>query len=149
MGEKAPATTNRSQYHLNRRVTFSYATSIEIEDSSPDDVALENARQQVLDQVGPPYAAEGHLPRAAAGLNAELPEWRWGSLPNNFQTEMANWIKHYINQYAGDALAGGSMDPMTVDDFEVRPRPIAQALVAEILADPISFLEGALGRSAG
>lgn len=146
MGKRAPATDDPRQYHLNRRVGFSYSTSADVPDQSPEEVALENANQMVLDEIGPPYEGEAHLPRAAAGLNAELPEWRWGSLPPSFQTEMANWIKHYINEYATDAIS--DLEDITVDDYTVQPGPIAQALVNEILANPIGFLERAVGESA-
>ncbi len=149
MGEEAPVTTSRSHYHLNRRVEFVYATGADIDDHGPENTAYENAQQAALAQIGPAYAAEAHFPHAAAGLNNELPEWHWGAIPASFRSQMATWIQHYINQYATDALAGPALDPMEVEGYTVSPRPVAQAIVNDIVADPIGFLSRAFGRSAG
>jgi len=145
-GEKQPVTTDVAQYYRNRRVEFTYMTNADAETSQePNDVAYEN----VLSMVGPPYAAEDHLPRAAEGLNEDLPEWRWGSIPQSFQQEMANWIKHYINEYSATALESPALEPIEESGFTIEPRPVAREIVNEILNDPIQFLSQALGRSAG
>lgn len=153
MGEKQPVTTSYNDYHRNRRVEFVYSTDATIPDDGPDQVALENARQALLNQVGPPYVAEGYLPRAAAGMNAELPDYQWGAIPASFRTEMADWIKHYANSYGDKALAAEALNDVTKDtaigEFTISPRPVARRLLGEITADPVGFLENMFGRNAG
>jgi outer membrane protein OmpA-like peptidoglycan-associated protein len=153
MGETVPVTTSRTEYHLNRRVEFVYSTDAAVVDDGPDSVALENIRLSAVNQIGPPYLAEGYLPRAAEGLNAALPAWHWGAIPESFQTEMANWISHYVDSYGEGALASDKLEAIEKDtpigEFTISPRPIARRLLGEITADPIKFLESALGRRAG
>jgi outer membrane protein OmpA-like peptidoglycan-associated protein len=152
-GESMPVTTDRRQYHRNRRVEFVYSTDAAVADQGPDQVALENARRMTLERIGPAYLAEGYLPRAAEGLNAELPEWHWGAIPEPFRREMANWIKHYVEEYGEGALEAEALEDITEDTpigkFTISPRPIARRILGEITTDPIRFLERALGRGAG
>lgn len=153
LGESAPVAPDKASYHLDRRVTVSYATGVEHAEEGPDDVGLARARQVALDAIGPPYAAEEHFPRPADSGNQELPAWRWGDLSPAFQAEMDKWLTHYIREYAEDALKNKALDDDTVDtaigDFTVSPRPIARRIIDEILVNPVGFLSATFGRAAG
>ncbi len=153
LGERAPVSHDRADYHLNRRVMFVYASAASPVSQTPEEVGLGRARQRALTDIGPPYAAEEHFPRPAVGENADLPAWRWDELSASFQSEMSKWLTHYINEYAEEALANEALDdepiPTPIGDFTVSPRPIARELIGEISSDPLGFLGRAMGRPAG
>jgi outer membrane protein OmpA-like peptidoglycan-associated protein len=149
-GERAPVTTNPRRYELNRRVDISFATDAAAASAgqTPDDVAYAKALERVKGQVGPPYAAEGHFPRAAPGLNAPLPSWQWGSISGPLRTEMNAWAKNYIGQYKPKVAGAPALAAREVEGYTVDPRPIVTALLDRAEADAVAFLETALGRSA-
>lgn len=151
MGEHALVTRKPTGFAANRRVTFSFATDAGATptDRSAEDVARQKATDALAGQVGPPYAAEDHFPRAALGLNAPLPSWRWGKIQDPLKKEMADWAMHYIKEYKPKVAAAKELDPITVEGYDVAPRPIVIELLDEIERDPVRFLGRALGRSAG
>jgi outer membrane protein OmpA-like peptidoglycan-associated protein len=149
-GERLLVTRSPRRYARNRRVTFVFSTDAARAGGGqgPDDVAHARAQQALLAAVGPPYATEEHFPRAAPGLNAALPEWRWGSISGSLRSEMNKWVAGYVGSYRAGILASPALDPQTVDGYTVQPRPIVEALLRRVEGDAVGFLEDALGRSA-
>jgi outer membrane protein OmpA-like peptidoglycan-associated protein len=149
-GEKALLTRNPRHYARNRRVEIGLSTdaSLVATSETPDDIAARQAQEKLTAQVGPPYLAEDHFPRAAPGLNAELPEWHWGSISGHLRTEMETWVAGYLTQYRGAVLASPQLDARTVEGYTVEPRPIVRRLLDTIGADPVGFLGRALGEDA-
>ncbi|MDQ0850563.1 outer membrane protein OmpA-like peptidoglycan-associated protein [Arthrobacter sp. B3I9] len=153
MGERVPVSHDQANYHLNRRVTFAYATGVQQADKTPEDVGIDHARRRAVNEIGPPYQAESHFPRPAENENEALPNWHWADLSPSFQAEMNKWVSHYVDEYAADALADKALDDKVIatpiGDFTISPRPIAHRVVAEISADPVRFLGRMMGRVAG
>jgi hypothetical protein len=102
----------------------------------------------VLSTIGPSFAAEAYLPRLAPGLNPDLPEWHWGSIPASFKVEMNSWLSGYIGQYKQEVLSSSKLDPMTVEDYRVEPRPIVEGLLDDVAKNPVGFFEDAFGINA-
>lgn len=149
-GEKALVTRNPRYYARNRRVEISLGSDPgrAAAGETPEDIGARQVQQKLTAQVGPPYAAEDHFPRAAPGLNAELPDWHWGSIKDPLRTEMQNWIVGYLRHFRGDILARPELAPRTVEGYLVEPQVIVRDLLATVERDPIGFLGQALGTSA-
>jgi len=122
--------------------------SLVTDEETPQDIAARQVQQRLVAQVGPPYATEDHFPRAAPGLNAPLPEWHWGSISGSLRTEMETWVTGYLRLFRGDILASSKLKDKTFEGYLVEPRPIVRRLLDTVEADPVGFLEQALGESA-
>lgn len=65
---------------------------------------------------------------------------------------MNSWASGYIAKYRPDVTSASALDPMVentpIGEFTIEPRPIVEGLLDDVLKDPVSFLERALGSSA-
>ena len=150
-GEREPVTSDPRQFWRNRRVVFMWRTS-----STPTashDIPRERATATARRRIGPPYRAEQFLPTPVVGANTPLPDWHWGSMPKSMQTDVATWVTGHLTGPIATALLSPELDPKPVTKAGVTViielRPIAEAASKELLADPISFLNDALGETAG
>jgi hypothetical protein len=134
-------------------VEFVYRSQAHAGATDPDAVANDRVYQAVRQHIGPPYAAAAYLPRPADGLNFDLPPWRWGEIPTDFQRNLADWVKHYVEGYSRQALENEGLNDISIDSpigaFTVSPRPIAQKLINELLANPMAFLGRLFGQGPG
>lgn len=154
-GETESVTANPREFWRDRRVTLSW---IEINTGVSHDVAFERARDAVKEKVGPPYKTEDHLPEPIDAANPALPDWKWGSIPASFKTEIAAWVRRQLPPHVAGVLKSPQLDPITLVDntipmvpivVTVQPRPVVEGIISEILADPIAFLDSAFGVDAG
>ena len=150
-GERDPVTTDPRQAWRNRRVAFTWRSSLLT--TASHDIALEHVQDAVRRRIGPPYRAERFLPTPVVGANVTLPDWHWGSMPRTMQTDVATWATSHLTAPITSALLRPELDPTPVtvagQTITIEPRPIATTLATELLADPIRFLNDALGETAG
>lgn len=154
-GEKSLVTRNPARYKLNRRVEIFYQSQMAIDQRSADQIAYDNVVTKVQDKIGPPYAAQDHFPYELqqslpdpAKSNPQLPEWKWGSMSESLKTDLNNTLKGYIGGFREKALNSESLNDITVDDYTVKPRPIAEKIFNELSDDPMKFLGQNLGQDA-
>lgn len=156
LGRRAPVTTSAAQFRLNRRVTYDYVSR-----PGPYLTTLrDEASAELSARVAAPYAdVTRFVPRPladavatpAAGVsggasNTPLEEWRWGSVPANLRGEIDGWVRGYGSVLNAAIASAKDLDDTQEEGFEIHPRPLAQAIVNDLLKDPSGFLESALGR---
>ncbi len=118
----------------------------------PSRAAVDAAMAELTKQVGPPYAALGFAPSPAAGVKP-LPAWEWGKLDPAMKAELAKMIGRYLTTTAqAELLAKFPLRQeieVTGPNVDARPRDAARDILNALLADPVPFLEAAIGRAAG
>jgi hypothetical protein len=120
---------------------------------TPPQTAIDAAMAALTRKVGPPFVAVDFVPSPAAGVTP-LPAWEWGKLDKGMQKKLVGVIAHYLDKTAQDELLKffPQVEEVEVDwipDVDSRPQEAARDILNELLADPIPFLEAALGRAAG
>jgi outer membrane protein OmpA-like peptidoglycan-associated protein len=145
-GETILVTRDARQYWRNRRVELVWR-SIAVTQSR--DPAYERALNAVLVEIGPPYGAERFIPIPVDGANPPIPDWHWGSIPLDLKAEISRYVTAQVGPFTSSVLNRHELDEFSEDDNTIQPRPIARAIVNDLLRDPVLFLEGATGRSAG
>ena len=155
-GESQLVTKKPKEYARNRRVEFVWSNQASTGPDNPEDVAVERAREKVKQQIGPPYrGVERFLPIAVetapgtTGPNPELPDWRWGSLPDEVRNETNSFVGKYLAEFRESILKNEALNAREVEGHNVEPRPIVESLLQEIGRDPVGFLSTTFGRSAG
>ncbi len=144
-GEHELATTDPRAYRLDRRVTLAWRS----EPGPYLDKVGEQAQAALDTEIPGPYnGVLQFVPRPVEGANPELEDWHWGSMPASFIARIDSWISGYGPAITAQ-LAAGALDDRQVEGYTVRPRPIAEAAVRDLLAAPTRFLATALGQQAG
>lgn len=146
-GEGELVSTRRSDYWRNRRVELRWRFG---DGTDGRDVPLERASRRALAEIGPPYArVTRFFPTPAAGRNLPIPEWRWGRIPAELRAEISRYVVEQARPLVATVLARPELDPREVEGYRIEPRPIAQAIINDLLADPVRFMERGFGRPAG
>jgi hypothetical protein len=118
----------------------------------PSRAAIDAAMAELTQKVGPPYAALGFVPSPAAGVKP-LPAWEWGKLDPSMKTELVKVIGRYLTTTAQTALLDEFPPREEIEvagpNVDARPRDAARDILNVFLADPVPFLEAAIGRAAG
>jgi len=159
-GRRSLATTAPAQYRLNRRVAFAYVTR----PGPYRDPVRDDAMAEVRTAVPPPYtdvdkyvpqplpvtAVPGAMgPSTLAGSQVPVESFQWGTIPANLRGEIDGWVRGYGPMLTGRLATEPALDDTTVEGYAIRPRPLVQAIVADLLRDPSGFLTTALGRPMG
>jgi outer membrane protein OmpA-like peptidoglycan-associated protein len=156
-GERSLATTAPSQFRLNRRVVLDYVTRPgPYRDRSRDEALAELQSKhpapypQVTRFVPKPLAvgmaSPGTGASTVAGSQAELENWRWGSIPPTLRAAIDTWVTGYGPMLTGKISTAKELDDDKVEGYDIKPRPLVDAIVADLLKDPSKFLEEAVGK---
>jgi outer membrane protein OmpA-like peptidoglycan-associated protein len=151
--------TSPAQYRLNRRATYAMVTR----PGPYRDPLHEAAAAAMHSQIGPANAVTRYIPHpvaastsssaAATSTGADtqvaLEEWRWGSIPAGMRGEIDAWVRGKASPVVGSLASSRELDDQVIDGYTVRPRPLAQAQLNELLANPSKFLSQAFGRPMG
>jgi outer membrane protein OmpA-like peptidoglycan-associated protein len=163
-GRRSLASTAPAQYRLNRRATFTYSARPGPFQNPFHDPVREAAVTEANATIAPPYAdvdrfvpqplpaasVPGALgPSTLAGSQLPLETYLWGAIPATLREGINGWVRGYAPMLTGRLATEPALDDTTVEGFAIQPRPLVQAIVTDLLADPSAFLEGALGRPMG
>jgi outer membrane protein OmpA-like peptidoglycan-associated protein len=156
-GKRNPAVTERSQYRLNRRVTYELIVR-----AGPYKNPLQDeAQASVAAKTGPPNAVTRFVPHPTAaaastgaldnasaivGPQVELEEWRWGRIPTTLRSEINTWVIGKAGPQVSGVKSAPELDRQTVEGYTVEPRPVVEAMLRELLDDPAAFLSKAFGQ---
>jgi hypothetical protein len=156
-GERSPVTLAQGKFRLNRRVSFEYVNR----PGPYRDVGRDEAIAEVHAAIPPLYADVTRLvPKplpaeastSAAGTSSvahaqvELENWRWGSIPPTLRAEINTWVAGYGPMLTARLATEPALNAATIEGYTVRPRPLVDAIVAELLRDAATFLEQATGQ---
>jgi outer membrane protein OmpA-like peptidoglycan-associated protein len=156
-GERALVTAAPSQFRLNRRVSFTYASRPgPYRDRGRDDALAETRNKlpapyrDVTRFVPRPLPETNSTPATGqstpATAQVKLEDWRWGSIPPTLRSAVNTWVRGYGPILSQKIATLKELDDTTVDDYTIRPRPLVAGIVNDLLTDPAAFLETVLGR---
>jgi hypothetical protein len=119
---------------------------------TPPKTAIDAALADLTKKVGLPFAAAEFVPTPAPGVKPLAP-WEWGKLDAAMKAKLVAIIARYLTAQAqADLLKEFKpVEEVEVDgpNVDARPRDAARDILNELLADPVRFLEAAIGRAAG
>jgi hypothetical protein len=115
---------------------------------TPPQTAIDAAMADLTKKVGPPFVAVDFVPATAPGVKP-LADWEWGKLDKDMQTKLVALIARYLDAKARNDLLQNFPEVEQVRGLDARPREAATDIMNEFLADPVPFLNTAIGRAAG
>jgi hypothetical protein len=70
-------------------------------------------------------------------------------LPADLRAEISRFVTAQVSGFVPDVLARPELDPFVQRGNTITPRPIARAIIGDLLRDPVQFLERTTGQQAG
>jgi len=152
-GETQLAERDPRRYSRNRRVEFVFTSGPPPASASTSrDPGAERAYEK-CGALGPPFKAEQFIPYLdPAAREAPLPEWRWGALDPEMRDAVADRVRSMLDTHGEilraqvTGLANITESVPNCGTVTFRPREVGLDLINELRADPLEFLEEAVGR---